>query len=272
MKVNVSLSEKEFKKTSLNFRRVASRFLNCNFQDYEDSLKRFLFFIDETSIINVFIQDNNTKKFNIEKMFETKMHHQKFRMLIKENEEIAFIYQLLNYISEHELDIVNISYGYGNSKKIKNHVESFNQQVSKPLVDYIVNYLGELKIDMGLDKKSETQYNIGDFRGQLNHTEGHGKVIANLTYNEQRIDELRELTEQFIEELTESKNIPEDLRFDTIELLEASIQETESEKPKKIIIKTAIEKMKSIGEIATAGTTLANIGIQLTTLLQGVLV
>ncbi|MCJ7843566.1 hypothetical protein MUB24_22355 [Lederbergia sp. NSJ-179] len=272
MRGDVASMEKEFKKLSLNFRRVASRFLNCNFQEYQECLKRFLFFIDDSPVIKEFIQENNTTQFDIKKIIQEKEFHAKFKLPVREQEEIAFIYQMLNYISENELDIMNIAYGYGGSNKIQSHVDSFNNQVAKPLVDYIVTYLGELKIDMGLDGKSNTQYNIGEFRGQLNHAEGQSTITASQTYNETKIAGLKELTEQFVEELNMNESISQDDKEETTEILEAAVQEVDSEKPKKIIIKTAIEKVKSVGELATAGTTLFTLGTKLVESLQGLIV
>ncbi|MGI2851614.1 hypothetical protein ACRS6Y_15265 [Bacillus cytotoxicus] len=271
MSESVINMEKEFKKLSLNFRRVASRFLNCNFQEYEDCLKRFLLFIEESPTINGFIQENNTTKFNIQQIIKEKEFNEKFKLPVRESEEIAFIYQMLNFISENELDIMNIAFGYGGSNKIQDHVDGFNNQVVKPLVDYIVTYLGELKIDMGLDGKTSTQYNIGEFRGQLNHAEGQSTVNATQTYNETKIADLKVLTEQFVEELNRTESISQDDKEETAEILEAAVQEAESEKPRKIIVKTAIEKVKSVGELATAGTTLFSLGTKLVEVLQGLI-
>ncbi|WP_233880306.1 hypothetical protein [Virgibacillus halodenitrificans] len=272
MSENGTSIEKEFQKLSLNFRRVASRFLNCSFQEYQECLKRFLLFIEESPTINHFIQENNTVQFNIQKIIEEKEFHGKFKLPIRESEEIAFIYQMLNYISDNDLDIMGITFGYSGSNKIQSHVDGFNNHVVKPLIDYIVTYLGELKIDMGLDGKSSTQYNIGEFRGQLNHAEGQSTITATQTYNETKIAELKDLTEQFVEELHKNESILQDDKEDTTELLEAAVQEVESKKPKKIIVKTAIEKVKSVGELATAGTTLFTLGTKLVELLQGMIV
>lgn len=265
------MTENEFQKLSLNFRRVASRFLNANFQDYQDSLKRFLIFIEDSPTISEFIQDNNTKTFDIEQVISARGYHDKFKLPIRESEEIAFVYQMLNYISDNNLDITGIAFGYSSSNKFQAQVDEFNNHVAKPLVDHIVNYLGELKIDMGLDKKSSTEYHIGDFRGQLNHAEGQGRVTANQTYNETQVAELKDITEQFVEELNKNADISDQEKEETTEILEAAVQEAESEKPKGIIVKTAIEKVKSVGELATAGTTLFSLGEQLVQSLQGVI-
>ncbi|MGV3240797.1 hypothetical protein ACEF17_11950, partial [Streptococcus hyovaginalis] len=115
MRENVVISENDFKKLSLNFRRVASRFLNCNFQDYLDCLKRFLLFIEDSQTINEFIQKNNTTNYDIEKIIEEREFQEKFKLPIRESEESSFIYQMVKCISNNELDIFNIAYGYSGS-------------------------------------------------------------------------------------------------------------------------------------------------------------
>lgn len=264
-----ALTEQEFQKLSLNFRRVASRFLNTKFDDYQDSLKRFLIFIEDSPTISEFIQENNTKTFDIEKVIEARGYHDRFKLPIRESDEIAFVYQMLRFISDNERDIIGLTFGYSSSNKIQAQVEEFNNHVVKPLVDHIVNYLGELKIDMGLDKKSSTNYHIGDFRGQLNHAEGQGRVTANQTYNETKVEGLKEVVEKFVEELQKHEEIPDDEKEETVEFLEAAVQEAESEKPKKAIMNTAMGKVRGINEIASAGTTLFTLGTQLVDSLGG---
>lgn len=266
------MSEKEFQKLSLNFRKVASRFLRCSFQAYHENLRRFLLFIEESPTVNEFIQKNNVKVFNMKKILEEREIQSRFQLPIRESEEIAYIYQMLNYISKNNLDIVGVSYGYGSSKKIQNHVESFNSHVVQPLVDHIVTYLGEMKIDLGLDKKSGTHFTFNsEFKGQFNHAEDYGKVSAHQNYNEIKIEELKEIAQKFVEELKHNEDIPEGNKMETIEFLEASIQESESEKPKKTIIQTTMDKVKGINELASTGTTLLALGTQLAKLLQGMI-
>ncbi|QHE52783.1 hypothetical protein [Pontibacillus sp. HMF3514] len=268
--MNEALTEKEFQKLSLSFRRVASRFLNCNFQDYNENLKRFLLFIEESPTINDFIQENNVEEFDIEKEIQEKGYHDRYQLPIRESEEIAFIYQMLKYISDNQLDILSIAYGYGSSNKLQDHMEGFNNQVVQPLVDHIVNYLGEMKIDMGLDKKSGTHFTFNrDFKGQFNHAEGQGQVTAHQNYNEGNIEGLKEVAEKFVKELQKDETIPIEEKEEAVEFLEAAVQEAESEKPKKAILKTAMGKVRGINEIATTGTTLFNLGSELADTLGG---
>ncbi|PGX11828.1 hypothetical protein [Bacillus sp. AFS033286] len=269
MSPELQLTENDYKKLSLNFRKVASRFLQTNFTEANDNLERFLIFIEESPVILQFIQYNNTVEYNIKNIIENTEYHDKYKLPVRTSEEIAFVYQFLKYIFANDIkyfDIIPMSYRSG--KKIQNTVDNFNQQVVKPLVDHIVTYLGEMAIDMGLDKSSSTQFNIQDFRGQLNHAERESSITAHQVYNESNIEDLKEIGSQFIQELLNEKS---DLGIDkeeTKEFLEAAIEEVESEKPKKTIIKTAIEKVKNVNELVTGGTALYTSGEKLLSLLQ----
>ncbi|OOR21738.1 hypothetical protein [Bacillus cereus] len=272
MKQEITLTEIDYKKLSLNFRKVASRFLKTNYSEADDNLERFLLFIEESPVILKFILENNTVKYDIEEVIQSRGYRDKYKLPVRASEEIAFIYQLLKYVFSNEIkywDIITM--GYRSGKKVQDTVDNFNQQVVKPLIDHIVTYLGEMAIDMGLDKKSGTQYNFNEFRGQWNHAEGEASITANQTYNESNTEGLKEISQKFIQELLQDKNDLEIDKEETTEFLEAAIEEVESEKPKKSIIKTAIEKVKNVTELATAGTALYTLGEQLLTLFQQVL-
>lgn len=271
MSQRTELTESEYKKLSLSFRKVASRFLKTNFSEASDNLERFLVFIEDSPVIFEFIQENNTVEYDIENILNARGYNDKFKLPVRESEEIAFIYQLLKYTFSNQVDYISISFGYNSGNKIQEAVDNFNHQVVKPLVDRIVTYLGEMAIDMGLDKKTGTQFNITEFKGQLNHAEGEASITANQTFNESNIENLKEISQKFIQALLEDKNTSTIDKEETAEFLEAAIQETESEKPKKSIIRTAIEKIQNVNEIATAGTTLYTLGTQLLPLLQNLI-
>ncbi|WP_077358969.1 hypothetical protein [Virgibacillus halodenitrificans] len=268
--MSAALTEQEYQKLSHNFRSYASRFLKCNFYEYHDCLKRFLIFIEDSPTISNFIQENNVEEFNIEQIINEKTFNQKFRLPIKKSEEIAFIFQLFNYISENKLDIRIIAIGYSSSKRYQDKVAEFNNMVARPLVDHISTYLTEVKIDLGYDKKSGTHFTFNrDFKGQFNHAQDQGQISAHQTYNETNVEGLKELAEKFIEELQKNDDIPEEKKEETVEFLEAAVQEVESDKPKKAIVKTAMEKVRGINELATAGKNLFTLGGQLIDSLAG---
>lgn len=56
-----------------------------------------------------------------------------------------------------------------------------------------------------------------------------------------------------------------------MELIEAAVQEVESVKPKKVIVKTAMEKVRTVNEVVGAGNTLFTLGGQLLHAFQGLI-
>lgn len=268
MNQEVSLDEKEYKKLSLNFRKIASRFLNTNYAEADSNLARFLAFIDETPVIYEFIKKNIGKSYDLEELIANRGYHGKFQLPLTASEEIGFIYQLLSYVNNSHHTMYDVSIGYNVGRTYQEASDNFNHLVVKPLVDHVVSYLGEMAIDMELDKRSTTQFNIGDFKGQLNHAEGQAKITANQTYNEANIQELKDVAQKFAKALMENNSISTSDKEDTLELVEAAVQEIENEKPKKIILRTAIENVKNIKEIATTGTALYTFGGQLLSLIQ----
>lgn len=268
MSGNNSLTEKEYRKLSLNFRKIASRFLNTDFQEANDNLERFLEFIENSPTIHYFIQENNKVDFDIEDIIKNRGYNEKYKLPIRTSEEIAFIYQLLKNIQSSERDYYRVAMGYNNGNKIQEAVDNFNNQVVKPLIDHIVSYLGEMAIDMGLDKKTNNQFNFNQFKGQFNHAEGQASITSNQTYNEGNIEELKVIGQNFVEAVLKDATISPIDKEEMVEYLEAAIQEAESEKPKKVIIKSAIEKIKDVKEVITTGTAVYVLGSQLQAILQ----
>ncbi|MEY8757931.1 hypothetical protein AB9M93_26170 [Peribacillus frigoritolerans] len=269
---NFTLTENEYKKLSIKFRAVASRLLNSQFQEANGNLERFLSFIESSPTISIFIEENNKTKYDMESIVRNRGYNDKFQLPINDSEEISFIYQLLKHVSDKKIDYYNISLGYNHGKKIQGSVDSFNNQVVRPLVNHIVTYLGEMAIDMGLDKKSGgTQFNIGDFRGQLNHAEGQATISANQIFTETQVADLKDVSQKYIKALAEDQLIPEEQKAEVAEFLEAAIDEAESDKPKKAIVKTTAEKLQAVQNVATTGSAVYTLGSQILTLLQGLM-
>lgn len=269
MSQEVLLSENEYKKLSVKFRKIASRFLNSDFEDARDNLDRFLIFIEECPTIKNFIEENNVSEYDFNDFFEKKEFNETIKLPIRASEEIAFIYQLLNYISQNNISYRGVFMGYG--RKFQEACDNFHNQVVKPLVDHIVTYLGEMAIDMGLDQKSGTQFNITGFKGQINHAEGQASITANQVYNEADVQAVKDIAQEYAQALFADASIPDSDKEDAVELLEAAVQELESEKPKKAIVKMAMEKIRNINEIAATGSAVVTFGGQVLQAFQGII-
>lgn len=271
MSSEMELTEKEYKKLSLNFRRAASRFLNTSHQNANDDLKRFLAFIEDSSVISDFIASHNIENYDMEKRIG-QGERKSLKLPVGQSKEIAFIYQMLIYIRDHNIDYLNAALLYSMKKRLQDTVKEFNYEIVKPLIDHIESYLQEVAIDMDLDKSSNTQFNIHDFSGQLNHAEGQSTIHAKQTYNENDLKEVKQLASEFAQVLKEDNSVQENDKKEAVELVEAAVQEIESEKPRKSIIKSAMTSIRGINEIAVAGSNTADIGAKLAETFQGFLV
>lgn len=263
------LTKEELQKISINFRRVSSDFLSCTESSYHRMLKKFLNYVNNTPVIKKFIDDNGVKLYDFTYL-KGSSDRIEFYLPVDNSDEIAYIYQLLTFVSDKEFGIFPLTFMYG-SHKAGNKIQSFNNEIIKPLIDHINTYLTEIKIDSGFqDNYGVTnQFTFKqDFKGQINSASGSSTITAHQTYKEADIEEIKDYSKDFLSALTESQEINKEDKLALIELLEVTIQNLEKEEPKKTIIKIAMEKIKNVTENVDTGTTLFFIGVKLTELLN----
>lgn len=265
------LTKEEFQKISFNFRRVSSDFLNCNEDSYQRMLKKFLSFVNNTLVIKNFINNNNVKSFDFTYL-KDRSDNIRFKLPVDDSEEIAYIYQLLAFISDNNFDIFYLTFRYGSHNRGTTHrIQTFNNEVVKPLIAQINTHLTEIKIDSGFhgNYSVTNQFTFEqDFRGQINQASGGSTISASQTYKEADIEELKEYSNEFLSALTESQEINKEDKLTLVELLEVTIQNLEKEQPKKTIIKIAKDKLKNVIETVDTGTTLFILGAKLIELLN----
>lgn len=141
-------SKRELKKIAREFRMYGSRLLSTKYGNGMGDLNRFLNFIESNEPIYVFIEDNNKEKYDMEQICRDRGWHDKYMLPIEKDQEIAFIYQLLKYGQSNFRDYTSFTHGYGSGNKYQDHMDAFNNEVTKHLVDYIREYLEDTIIDM----------------------------------------------------------------------------------------------------------------------------
>lgn len=261
---NDKMTKNDFQKLSLNFRRVASSLLSSSHSDYHRQLKKFLYFIDSDSTIKEFIDSNMTGEYDFSEVNENP-YELFFQLPISDSDEISYVYQLLNYISQNETSLTYLTFRYG-SRGQNNKLSSFNNEVIKPLIDNINTYLVELKIDKGFQNNYgvTNQYTFKkDFRGQINQATNNSTITAHQTYKESDIEDIKDYSNDFLSALTESQEVASEEKLALVELLEVTIQNLEREEPKKTLIKIAMEKIKGVTDTIDTATTLHVIGTTL---------
>ena len=242
--MEITIDKREFQKISLEFRRLSSRLLRTNFDDGMDNLKRFLNFIENKPLIFDFILENNIEKYNIKDEISKRKLSRGYNIPINKSEEIAYVYQLLKYCTENCRDYLSICMGYSSSRMLQDHIDSFNNRVVNAFISHIEVYLKERLIDMGETGKLNVIVN----GGQVAIANDNSTVNATQNNNYNQTENLNGLIEELIK-LINSLDLNSEEKEETKEIITAAMEEVESDKPKKSIIKYAIEKIEYVGKL-----------------------
>ncbi|PAE42779.1 hypothetical protein [Bacillus sp. 7884-1] len=210
---------------------------------------RFIMYIDSEPILFDFITKNNVATFDMKEIIQSKGIQYKFDIPIKVNEEIAFIYQLLKYITENfdRYDTISRAYAFYRGAKIADSIREFNREVVKLLVNHITDYLEEKAIELGIDEKPNAKVLVQGNVGQLNFTET-GNIQANQQTNSQGSnEELLTIAKELIAILKEAKIENTDDKEDAIDFVGEATNAIESgEQPKPSVIRRARESLNKI--------------------------
>ncbi|MGM9978345.1 MAG: hypothetical protein ACI33J_06070 [Clostridium sp.] len=252
------IDHKAFNITSLKYREVSSTLLNAtNDVEADRALKKFLHFINNEPLIYDFIMKHNKVTFVIKELLNGRDFNTKFDIPIDDSEEVAFIYQLLQYVSENNIRYSTVAFGYGTSTKFRDMIREFNREVTQILYSRINRYLRELEIEMGLnEKQGGIVINQGP-NGQLIMAK-HGDVQATQNNTTTSNDEILEVIQTLIAELKanpiEEDELQEDILDDLTDIADAT---QNGKQPRKSLIRRTLEKLKSVNELSAEGTIFA---------------
>lgn len=141
-------NKRELKKIAREFRMYGSRLLSTKYGNAMGDLNRFLNFIESNEVIDKFIQENSNEKYDMKEICRNRGWRDKYPLPIEKDKEIAFIYQLLKYGQANFGDYIPFTHGYGSGNKFQDHMDAFNNEVTKHLVDYVREYLEDVILDM----------------------------------------------------------------------------------------------------------------------------
>ena len=247
----MKLNRTELRKIIYDFNSISNRLMQADYSDYNDVLSKFLKYIRKTAIINDYIIDCGTCTQNLEEEFRevsTSYGRCIFSLGDTDEEEICNVYAILNYIVEHNIEVAyGIAMGYSSSKKLQDKVRGFNDRVVMVLIRHIECHLTKIGIDMGLDEK--TTYTITVHNGQVNVANDNATISA---VNNSGVD--RETLTALIQNI---RAAAQDLSPQDIEMVSDSLEtiETEatSDRPKKGLLRIAIEGIKAVKGTAEFG-------------------
>jgi len=256
-----NITKKDIKNSSRDFRTIANRVLNSDYDAFDDNLKRLIYHIDNNSLIKEFIVSciDEEDKFDIEndvKQVSGGYGDYIFESFIEEAKEISYTYQLLKYITENSISYRNYIYPYSASRQYQDKVKGFNDKVVLPLINSIDGNYERICVEMGYDETGS--YNITINGGQVNIAKDNASITA--VQNNNNVDELVNNVKQKLNEIKE-KELKEEI-IDNVEGIQEEIKKDQIKKGKikafisslKLIlpkVKTAIELTTAISEIIT---------------------
>lgn len=240
--MNNIVTKKEIKNYSRDFRTIANRTLNSDFDVFDGNLKRLINYIDKNSIISEFINSCKTDEetFDIEgdiKQVSEGYGRYCFDSFIDERKEVSYTYQILKYITENNITFRQYTYPYSTSNKYQDKVKGFNDKFILPFVNAINGNFERICVEMGLDE--ENKYIITINGEQVNIAKDNSIIYANQNNN----SNLNELVNE-LKNILEENKINEDIKNDIIDNAEGILEEVNSEKPRKGRIKAFIEGLK----------------------------
>lgn len=252
------ITANDFRIISLKFRNISSELLRSTGDDETSrNLNRFLDYIRETQVIYDFIEKNNQTQYDIEESIRVIDNTRHFLIPYKDQEQIAFIYQLLDYIDKSHRHWTSFALWYGTSGggKISGIIQGFNNKVTRLLVNHISNYLEEMAIKMGVNDNPKAPVLIQGSVGQLNYAHGNIEAIQNNNFQSNNV---LDLTKDLIKVLKETNEVDEDIKDEAIDNLEDLAEEVESNgKPKDKTIRRVTKTLRDLNELAQEGSTLA---------------
>jgi len=158
----------------------------------------------------------------------------------------------LRYAAQNFDDYYTLSKGYSYSNKFQDMADAFNKRVVSPFISHIVSYLDKLMIDLGGEEQGTIS--IGSVE-QLNLSQGSSSITAvnrgNLTNND--LQTILELSERFLISL-QTEKLSQENKEDIKDMLETMIEQMQSEKPKKGLIRTGTEMLKDSLQLMQTGT------------------
>ncbi len=246
------LNRLELKKIQYEFNSLSTRLLQADFNDYNDVLKKYVRFLDETEIISDFIKGCGKCDQDMALEFkEVQTNRAIFSLGDTTEEEVRNIYSILQYIVENDVNVYcGIGMSYSHNHKFQEILKDFNNRVTLVLIRNIETYLTKVGIDMGLD--DNVSYYISNIDGQVNIANDNATINATNTINGLDTDEFTRLVNE-IKALAQSSNLSSDDAEVVNNNLEVISEEIQKDKPRKGFIKTAITGLKAIKGTAEFG-------------------
>lgn len=249
------LNRNDLRKIQYDFNSFSNRLLQADFEDYTDVLRKYLKYINDTPIILDYIMDFGSCDWDLVK--EVNEVQASYGGMIfstgdTEEEEVRNVYAVLNYLVEtNNLIYHGIAFGYSSSKRYQDKIKGFNERFVMVLIRHIERYLTKVGIDMGLDDK--VVYNVTVHNGQAIIATDNAAVTATNNVG----TDTNELQKLISEVQAATISLSAEDRETVSECLEVIETETMAKKPKKGMLKTALNTLRAVKGITEFGAAVA---------------
>lgn len=151
------MNKKELRTISRDFRNYASRLLTTKSQTGLDDARRLISVIDSTPILKKYVEECvELYKVDIKQIREQLGYHDKYKLPLMANDEVAFTYQLLTYGIDNFGEYWAFAKGgySSGSRSIQDHIDNFNEEVVKHFINHIKNFLEDIIINEEFEENS----------------------------------------------------------------------------------------------------------------------
>lgn len=265
------LDIKEYKKISLDFRRVASNFLRTEYTNQDIPLRRFYNYIEKEEIIRNIISEKIDKvSYDFHECFgKDEFGRSYINIPLDEEKHIKAMYDYLMYIVKYNISLYNLALEFPcGSKKITDYLQNFIDLAFKPLIDYIQDELSKIMI---MVEEENMEINMSNNQGVINYAKNGSNIKSDNVINQNDLAEISRLIAAIKEDLklVELSKDEKESIIDDVELVQEQLQ-CSIEKPTRL--KKAFNNIKlfltNSALLTGAGITLANNINQLVTILQ----
>ena len=233
----------EYRKASQEFRRLASNMLNTTYEEGNLHLIRLRMFIEKNPIVSEIVNEAiKDVEYDIPIINDDDKYNMSVEVPINQEEHIKAIYDYLIKMTQEEIDLRGIAVGfYCESKKYTDRIRNYLSKVFKPLVDYIIDKLGEKMMENEVKGKT-MNINIDKNYGTNNFSEG-GAINSVNTVSNNDADDISKIIKEAIT-LISQEQIDENLKAEIIDDVEELGEQVQSENPKIVKIRKSCKNIK----------------------------
>lgn len=265
------LDIKEYKKISLDFRRVSSNFLRTEYTNQDIPLQRFYSYIEkESTIKNIILNKIDGVDYDFHDCFgKDEFGRSYIDIPLDEEKHIKAMYDYLSYIVENNVSLYSLSMDFPcGSKKITDYLQNFIDLAFKPLIDYIQDELSKLMIMVEEEKMG---IDMSNNQGVINYAKDNSVIKSDNVINHNTLEEIANVIES-IKDTIKNVDIDKDEKdnvLDDIEVVQEQLQ-CSVEKPARL--RKAFNNIKTFltnsALLTGAGITLAENINELVTIVQ----